>query len=164
MSELKHVFVYNKQQTVINFINLITICSKSFLKTNDLALFFLTGWSWTNGTQRWGQSYLMWTSLRFSVICIMSCHVIDDQRTTLHVFLLNYISSKLGHQHTRAPLAAWLSVHIFICLLIWKGKGCLSEILNSTPFIWVVPPPPPFTFTGRKTRWSQHWNISKELN
>ena len=40
MSELKHVFVYNKQQTIINFINLITLSPKLFLKTNDLALFF----------------------------------------------------------------------------------------------------------------------------
>ena len=43
MSELKHVFVYNKQQTIINFINLITLSPKLFLKTNDLALFFFTG-------------------------------------------------------------------------------------------------------------------------
>ena len=43
MSELKHVFVYNKLQTVIDFINLVTLCPKFVLKTNDLALFFLTG-------------------------------------------------------------------------------------------------------------------------
>ena len=44
---------------------------------------------------------------------------------------------------------------------IWKGWGCLLEIWNSTPFIWKLPCPPS---PGRNTGWSQHWNISKELN
>ena len=43
MFELKHVFVYNKQQTIISFIYVITLCPKFVLKTNDLPLFFLTG-------------------------------------------------------------------------------------------------------------------------